>query len=126
MLDNFRYTFSTGPIIDSLQLSGKIINASTLIGEKGILVMLYAENFDSIPLKKRPYYFTKTKEDGSYLLTNLKAGIYKVFALEDKNSNYLFDNPDERIAFSNTPLSLLTNKDSFNLILFREGPKSKS
>ena len=125
VLDNFRYTFSTGPIIDSLQLSGKIINASTLIGEKGILVMLYAENFDSVPLKKRPYYFTKTKEDGSYLLTNLKAGIYKVFALEDKNSNYLFDNPDERIAFSNTPLSLLTNKDSFNLILFREGPKKQ-
>lgn len=126
VLDNFRYIFSTGPVIDSLQCSGRIVNASTLAGEKGILVILYDKLEDSVPLKKRPYYFTKTKEDGSFLMTNLKAGKYKIFALNDKNSNYLFDNKEEQIAFSDELLNLIENKDSLNLKLFREDPTKQS
>ena len=122
ILDNFRYVFSTGPVIDSLRVSGKIVNASTLAGEKGILVMLYKNTGDSVPLKERPYYFAKTRDDGSFLLTNLKAGKYKLVALDDKNSNYRFDNSEERIAFSNDLLDLQKNNDSINLKIFREEP----
>ena len=122
VLDNFRYIFSTGPFIDSLHVSGKIISASTLTGEKGILVMLYAAKGDSVPLKKRPYYFTKTKEDGTFLMTNLSPGIYKAFALDDKNSNYLFDNPEEKIAFPDQLLDLSKSKDSLDMKLFKEEP----
>jgi uncharacterized protein (DUF2141 family) len=126
VLDNFRYVFSTGPVIDSLRLSGKIVNASTLAGEKGILVMLYTNTGDSVPLKQRPYYFAKTKDDGSFTLTNLKAGKYKLVALDDKNSNYFFDNAAERIAFSDEVIDLTRNKDSINLKLFQEEPAKQS
>jgi uncharacterized protein (DUF2141 family) len=122
IVDNFRYVFSTGPVIDSLRISGKLVNASTLAGEKGIYVMLYSETGDSVPLKNKPYYFTKTKPDGSFVLTNLRAGTYKVFALDDKNSNYRFDNSSERIAFSDQLLQLSKNNDSLNLKLFMEEP----
>ena len=126
VLDNFRYVFSTGPVIDSLRISGKIVNASTLSGEKGILVMLYANTGDSVPLKERPYYFAKTRDDGSFTMTNLKAGKYKLIALDDKNSNYIFDNAAERIAFSNELIDLRTNNDSINLKIFKEDPAKQS
>jgi uncharacterized protein (DUF2141 family) len=126
VLDNFRYVFSTGPYIDSLRVSGKIVNSSTLAGEKGILVMLYSNTGDSVPLKQRPYYFAKTRDDGSFTMTNLKAGKYKLVALDDKNSNYFFDNSDERIAFSNELLDLGKNNDSINLKIFKEEPSKQS
>lgn len=126
ILDNFRYVFSTGPMIDSLRVSGKIVNASTLAGEKGVLVMLYKNTGDSVPLKERPYYFAKTRDDGSFAITNLKAGKYKLFALDDKNSNYRFDNSEERIAFSDDLLDVHHNNDSINLKIFREEPVRQS
>lgn len=122
VLDNFRYVFSTGPAIDSLSVSGKLKNASTLNGEKNVLVMLYRSTGDSVPYKERPYYFTKTKPDGSFRINNLKAGTYKAFALDDKNQNYLYDNTDERIAFSDSLINLQSNIDSISLRLFRELP----
>jgi uncharacterized protein (DUF2141 family) len=120
VLDNFRYVFSTGPTIDSLRLSGKVVNASTLSGEKGMLVMLYANTGDSVPMKQRPYYFAKTRDDGSFVMTNLRAGKYKLVALDDKNSNYLFDNAAERIAFSSDLIDLTNNNDTINLKIFKE------
>ncbi|MCX6310473.1 MAG: Ig-like domain-containing protein [Bacteroidetes bacterium] len=125
ILENFRYIFSTGPVIDSLHVAGKITNAATLLGEKGILVMLYNTKEDSVPLKKRPYYFTKTKEDGSFIINNIKAGQFKIFALDDKNSNYLFDNSDERIAFSDSLVTVSKNLDSLKLKLFKEEPRKQ-
>ncbi len=122
VLDNFRYVFSTGTFIDSLRISGKVVNASTLAGEKGMLVMLYANTGDSVPLKQRPYYFTKTRDDGTFIMTNLRAGTYKLVALDDKNSNYFFDNSSERIAYSTELISLAKNNDSINLKIFKEDP----
>jgi Bacterial Ig-like domain len=126
VLDNFRYVFSTGPAIDSLKLEGKLQNALTLAPEKGVLVMLYNTLEDSAPLKRKPYYFTKTRADGSFRITNMKAGTYKLFALDDKNQNYRYDNLEERIAFADQPIVLNTNIDSVSLRLFREIPSRQS
>ncbi len=125
-LDNFRYVFSTGPVIDSLEIRGRVVNASTLQGEKGVLVLLYKATGDSVPLQQKPYYFAKTKNDGTFLFTNLKAGKYKAFALEDKNANYIFDNTEERVGFPAGLVTLAGNMDSLDFKLFREGPKKQA
>ena len=125
VLDNFRYVFSTGPAIDSLTVSGNVKNASSLTGEKNVLVMLYRSTGDSVPYKERPYYFTKTRPDGSFRINNLKAGTYKAFALDDKNQNYMYDNSDERIAFSDSLIVLQNNLDSLSLKMFRELPSKQ-
>lgn len=123
VLENFRYVFSTGPVIDSMRFSGKVINASTMAGEKGVLVMLYKNTGDSVPMKQRPYYFAKTSADGSFQLTNLASGKYKVFALEDKNQDYLYNNNEERIAFPDQLLDLTaSNVDTLTMRLFNEKP----
>ena len=98
-LSNYRYVFSTGNIIDSLMLKGSVKNAFTLKPESGLLVMLYDHTEDSVPCKETPLYISKTNESGTFSLTNVRSGKYKIFALRDMNSNYLFDQPNEKIAF---------------------------
>jgi len=99
MLSNYRYVFSTGNVIDSLMLKGSVKNAFTLKPESDILVMLYDNTEDSVPCKETPLYISKTNESGTFSLTNVRSGKYKIFALRDMNSNYLFDQPNEKIAF---------------------------
>jgi len=96
---NFQYVLSTGAYVDSLSISGNVRNAFTLEKEKNILVMLYNEKYDSVPYKEKPYYVSKTDENGKFHLDNLAQGNYKIFALEDANNNYIYDLPNERIAF---------------------------
>jgi len=96
---NFRYVFSTGSYIDSLILNGTCKDAFTGELAKDVTVMLYKENNDSLPFNALPRYFAKTNETGNFTIYNIKAGAYKLFALDDSNDNYLFDNTNEKIGF---------------------------
>lgn len=98
-LDSNVFVFSTGDYLDSFSLRGKVIDAFTLKPVEDIWVMLYAENLDSLPYKELPRYFARTDEDGRYELRYLAQGNYKVFALQAVNGGYLYDQPDEAIAF---------------------------
>jgi hypothetical protein len=117
--EGFQYVFSTGDYVDSLSLSGKCKYAVDLKTEKGILVMLYKNLDDSVPVLHKPDYFTKTDSFGNYKINNIKEGTYKIFALKDLNNNYLFDQPGEGIGFKDLPLHI-TSKDSANLFIFEE------
>jgi uncharacterized protein (DUF2141 family) len=124
VLDNFQYIFSTGSFIDSLSLKGIVKDALTLSPQKDVLVMLYNSSGDSLPFKKLPNYFAKTKENGSFKINNIRTGSYKVFALKDANSNYLYDTPEENIGFLDTLIDLKKNTN-IDLLLFNEGPKKQ-
>ncbi len=105
-LENFRYVFSTGSFIDSLSLRGTVKNAFTLENETNILALLYEDNSDSVPYLKLPYYYAKTDGAGNFELDNLKSGNYKLVALKDENSSFLYDDFDkELIGFSDTLVS---------------------
>ena len=105
-LEGFTYVFSTGSFIDSLSLRGTVRNALTLENEKEVLVLLYEENSDSIPFLKLPYYYAKTDGSGNFTLDNLKSGKFKVVALKDENSSFLYDDFDkEKIGFVDTLVS---------------------
>ncbi len=119
-LNNFRFVFSTGPFIDSLKLSGTVVNAQTLRGEKNVLVMLYRDTKDSVIYKQKPYYYTRTDDNGNYEITNLAASSYKLFALDDQGEDYLYNTPDERIAFTDSLINLTADRDSVRLMMFRE------
>ncbi len=104
---NFTYIFSTGDHVDSLSMKGRVINAFNLKPMEAVAVMLYRNNndtipFDSLPLRVPPYYLSRTDKQGNYFLTGLADDHYLVFALNDKNNNYIFDQPTEEIAFLDT------------------------
>ncbi len=122
-LEDFQYVFSTGDVIDSLKVSGKVENTYDKKTEKGICVMLYRGTDDSLPLKILPDYFAKTAADGSFEVKNVSPGNYRIFALKDNNSNYLFDNNDEAIAFDSEPVVAGNSKRT--LSLFKETRKQQ-
>jgi len=121
-IDNFRYIFSTGTYIDSLTVKGKVENAFDHKTEKGILVMLYSDLRDSVVYKKLPEYFSKTKEDGSFQINNIRKGKYKIVALKDGNANYKYDGETETIGFSDALVDP-SEKKSIAIELFQEPPK---
>ncbi len=110
----YHYSFSTGSVIDSCILDGSVSDAKTLSPSDAFFVMLYRNNVDSLPLTTLPDYLTKTTKDGRFSFRNIAGGDYKIFALKDINSNYLYDLPNEAIAFSDQTVSayVAPRKDS--------------
>ncbi len=107
VLRDYIYVFSTGSYVDSLSLEGQIIDALTLSPQKDVLAMLYVNDndtipFDSLPYKVKPYYLTRTNENGEFRLINLSGASFKIFALKDLNSDLMYNLPDEKIAFSDS------------------------
>lgn len=119
VLNNFRFVFSTGPQIDSLKVSGRVVDAQTQRGEKNVLVMLYHNTYDSVPYKEKPYYYTRTDDDGNFLLTNLAGANYRIFALTDEGEDYLYNSTNESIAFSDTLVIVADDVDSLHLRMFK-------
>jgi len=101
-LAGYQFTFSTGPILDSLTMGGKLLNAFTNQPVKGAFVMLYDSVYDSVPYKTRPYYLARSGESGEFNLNNLRDGRYLMFALTDINADYMYNLPNEEIAFIDT------------------------
>lgn len=91
-IENYKFIFSTGTIIDSLFIQGTVRNAKNNESLKSISVMMYRNegvtNADSLVFTKRPDYFSKTDEKGAFNISNVAAGTYYVFAFEDKNNDY--------------------------------------
>lgn len=98
-IPNFQFVISTGPYVDSLSITGRVTDAFSLKPVDGIYVMLYEEIYDSVPYLERPVYLAKTDKEGRYGISNIREGKFMMFALEDLNSNFKYDLPNERIAF---------------------------
>ena len=104
ILHDFTYTFSTGSYIDSLSLSGRILNAFDQVPQKDVIAMLYINENDTLPLDSlpfhvKPYYMAKTNENGDFIFRNLRDVPFLLFALKDMNGDYIFNLPNEKIAF---------------------------
>ena len=105
-IPDFKYVFSTGNFIDSMQTSGKVIDAYSGKPAEDLLVLLYDDFSDSVVSKSKPVYYTKTDKEGNYKITYVKAGTYKLMALKDENRNFLYDLPNEKIGYLDTLLPL--------------------
>jgi len=119
----YRYVFSTGTYIDSLQINGRVEDALNQKPDEFVSVMLYEVDStftDSIIYKKKPKYITSTLDSTStFQLDNLKAGKYLLIALKDENSNYTFQQKEDKIGFKKEFITVPTDT-SYVLNLFKE------
>ncbi|MDR2685012.1 MAG: Ig-like domain-containing protein, partial [Prevotellaceae bacterium] len=99
VLSGYSFSFSTGAQIDTLQMSGFLIDASNLNPLPNIFVGIHSDLSDSAFITKAFDRITKTDEKGNFTIRNIKAGKYRIYALEDIGSNFRFDQPNEQIAF---------------------------
>lgn len=104
-LNGFSISFSTGDTLDSLQISGILLNAEDLEPITGMLVGAYS-NLDDTAFKTLPMdRITMSDIYGNFTIRNLKPGSYRVVALKDMNRNYRFDGPTEDIAICDSIVS---------------------
>ncbi len=101
-LENFVYSFSTGDQLDTLAVSGTVLNAEDLEPVSGIYVGIHS-NFDDTAFTKVPFErISRTDSRGKFTVRGMAPGEYRVFALNDLNRDYMYDNPLESIAFMDT------------------------
>lgn len=112
ILKNFRYVFSTGDYIDSLSISGNVVDVKTGKPVEDVFVMLYDNLADTVVRTERPFYFSSTDKEGNFKIENLRADTFKLFALKDANLNYLYDQDTEVIGFLEEFIIVDENSDS--------------
>lgn len=116
----YRYVFSTGEVIDSLELSGTVVNAESYEPMMNVLVGLYENHADSVPLLELPDYIARTDSSGNFRVTNLRDAVYKVVAIEDANKDKKYTPESEMFAFLDStvhPIVLpMVKSDTFRLV----------
>ena len=119
---NLTYIFSTGSVIDSNTVSGKVKDALSLKPVKNISILLFSDLSDTAAIRSKPDYFVKTDSLGFYSISAIKRDTYQIVAISDKNKSLTYD-LGEAIGFRNTPL-IITGKDTADFIM--STPKSNN
>ena len=101
-MGHFTYSFSTGTSIDTMEVSGTVLNAADLEPIKGIQVGLH-KNLNDSALTTLPFdRVSRTDSRGHFIIRGVAPGKYRIYALMDGNQNYLYDSKTEMVAFSDS------------------------
>ena len=104
-LQGFAYAFSTGATLDTLRMSGRVLGARDLEPRKEMIVGVQADLSDSAFMKRPLLRVAKTDDRGRFVIRGLAPGKYRVFALDDKDGDYTYANPEEDMAFYSVTVS---------------------
>ncbi len=99
MFPGFTYVFSTGDQIDSMFVTGTVLDCNTLSPIKGATVLLYKDHSDSALFLHRPYAAGRTDDWGFFSLPFIQDTLYRMYAIKDVGEDNIY-NPDvDRVAF---------------------------
>lgn len=121
-LEGFTYSFSTGPVLDTLRIAGMVLGARDLEPQQSMLVGVYpAEGADSAFTTRRFSHYTKTDDRGRFIINGLKEGAYRIYALNDRDNDMHYANPEEDLAFYDVEIRpraerKMTTDTIFNLL----------
>lgn len=112
MSNAYTFSFSTGDRIDKKYISGKVYGDN----KEGILIYAYklAGGIDTL-LNRKPDYVSQTGADGSFVLNGLATGNYRVFAVDDKFRDLLFQPEQDWIGVPNKDIPLIQDSMFTNL-----------
>ena len=99
-LGNYAFTFSTGEQIDTFQVAGHVLNAEDLEPLKGVIVGLYSDLSDTVFKTKPLQRVARTDGSGHFVIKGVAPGEYRVYALQDADGDYTFNQKSELLAFS--------------------------
>jgi hypothetical protein len=101
-IKDFRFSFSTGATFDSLRVVGYVKDALNQEPVDKALVLLhritdYKAFTDSIP-----DYIGTTDKEGLFMIDNVAAGQYRLYALTDADNSLTYNQAAEKIAFADS------------------------
>jgi hypothetical protein len=104
ILDGFAIDFSTGESIDTLRISGMVLQAENLEPAQSIYVGLHS-NLSDTAITTLPFdRIARTNQYGQFTLRNLKPGVYRIYALNDLNRDFKWDRSED-VAFYDVTVS---------------------
>jgi hypothetical protein len=124
ILKNYSYVFSTGNEIDSLSISGTVINSLTKEKLKEVTVFILPMTQDTLFGKKKASVFNITDTAGKFKLSNLRENTYKLYALLEQGGDRIYNSENEEIAFFANPLKLIKDTTGIILQVFKEYPSA--
>ncbi|MGR6087802.1 MAG: Ig-like domain-containing protein [Arcticibacter sp.] len=123
-LSGYRFVFSTGPVLDSLQVEGVAYDITNGKPLKGAMAMLFDSKWpDSVMVLRTPDHFARCDSNGAFRIENAAEGSYRLMVLSEKTENYLLDDRDELAGFSSETVVLPTNS-KFNVWAAPQPPNS--
>lgn len=101
-LGNFAFTFSTGSAIDTMEVSGTLLEASNLEPVKGMLVGMHS-NLSDTAFTRLPFdRVARTDSRGHFTIRGVAPGKYRIFGLMDADQNFAFSQKSEALAFNDS------------------------
>lgn len=105
-LYGMRYIFSTGPEIDSMVLSGYTADGYKADSVAKSFVWFFiadsVENkpeYDSTLFKYKPAAIARAQNNGIFIAQNLKPADYRIYAVQDKNDNQMYEPGADQVGF---------------------------
>ena len=105
-IEQYVYAFSTGDYLDTMQVSGQVLDAYTLQPVSHILAGVYDTPLPTDSLDRPMTRMTYTDDRGHFTLQNVRDGAYYAIALVDMDRSYSYNAPNE--SFAITPDSFRT------------------
>lgn len=100
-LEGYVFAFSTGDVIDSLSIAGRVYDASNLNPMASVLVGIQ-RNLEDSAFSTLPFTrITRTDTEGNFVIYNIQPGKYRLYALNDVSRDYLYQ-PGEGLAFADS------------------------
>ncbi len=101
-LGDYTFSFSTGSVIDSMQVSGTVLDASNLEPVKGMLVGLHSNLADSAFTKLPFERVGRTDSRGRFRIRGVAPGTYRIYGLVDADQNFAYSQKSEILAFNDS------------------------
>ncbi len=117
---DYTFTFSTGDVLDTMQVAGTVLDASNLEPVKGMLVGLHSNLEDSAFVKIPIERVGRTDSKGHFSIRGVAPGTYRIYGLSDINQNFIFDQKTEMIAFTDDLIVPSSKPDVRNDTLWRD------
>jgi len=114
--ENFQFVFSTGPVIDSLSVTGHVFNSFDLEVPEKAQVLMYGELADTAVERQIPDYIAMVREDGYFRFDNVRAGKYRLYALVDGDNSRNYNLSDEEFAFRAEPVEVTPEKSYIEVV----------
>ena len=101
-LGDFCFRFSTGDAIDTLEVSGYVLNAEDLEPVKGMTVGLHSDLSDSAFTTKPFERVSRTDSYGHFTIRGVAPGRYRIYAVMDMDGTFSYSARNEMIAWSDS------------------------